>query len=213
VQHKTLPPRPFSLELVQQILGRAKVHQERALRTGLPGVATGLAWTQSGGSILFVEAMALYKETMDHHDRLVMEKMTTTTTKNEEDDTTYHDLHPPPPPSSSVSSSSTSKMELCLTGALGDIMKESAHLALTWCQGFFMSPHAPAASHAHQEPSCASSSSSVSLSSSSSSSLFSFPRPRFDNIASLHVHFPHGATPKDGPSAGIAIVCAIISVG
>ncbi|MCC5794361.1 MAG: endopeptidase La [Chromatiales bacterium] len=41
------------------ILGPAKFEAEVALRTGLPGVATGLAWTQAGGDILFIEASAV----------------------------------------------------------------------------------------------------------------------------------------------------------
>jgi len=43
-------------ELVRESLGRPRVHSEAALRTEVPGVATGLAWTPVGGDVLFVEA-------------------------------------------------------------------------------------------------------------------------------------------------------------
>lgn len=43
-------------ELVRELLGRPRVHSEAALRTEVPGVATGLAWTPVGGDVLFVEA-------------------------------------------------------------------------------------------------------------------------------------------------------------
>ncbi|OQR81607.1 peroxisomal Lon protease [Thraustotheca clavata] len=128
-------PNVISTELVSTILGNDMIHNEVALRTGVTGVATGLAWTPSGGSILFVEATALSA----------------------------------PKDGASIG--------LKLTGALGDVMKESAQLALTWLQ-----VNLPNLGHP------------------------------LENMAEIHLHFPHGATPKDGPSAGIAIVCALVSV-
>jgi len=71
--------------LVHEALGRPKFFQEAASRTAVPGVATGLAVTGTGGDVLFVEAAAM--------------------------------------PGSE---------ELVLTGQLGDVMKESARIALTW---------------------------------------------------------------------------------
>src|SRR5262249_26396632 len=73
------------LALVREALGRPKFFQEAASRTAVPGVATGLAVTGTGGDVLFVEAAAM--------------------------------------PGSE---------ELVLTGQLGDVMKESARIALTW---------------------------------------------------------------------------------
>jgi ATP-dependent Lon protease len=73
------------LELVRDALGRQKVFQESAERTAVPGVATGLAVTGTGGDVLFIEAT-----TMKGKDGLV------------------------------------------LTGQLGDVMKESARIALTY---------------------------------------------------------------------------------
>ncbi len=70
---------------VREALGRAKFFQEAASRTAVPGVATGLAVTGTGGEVLFVEAAAM--------------------------------------PGSDG---------LLLTGQLGDVMKESARIALTW---------------------------------------------------------------------------------
>jgi len=68
---------------------------------------------------------------------------------------------------------------LTLTGQLGDVMKESAHIALSWVRG-----HAP---DLGIEPGA-------------------FRRRSF------HVHVPAGATPKDGPSAGITMVTALASL-
>jgi ATP-dependent Lon protease len=70
---------------VREALGRAKVHQEAAARTAIPGVATGLAVTGVGGDVLFVEAASM-----------------------------------------------PGKNGLVLTGQLGDVMKESARIALTY---------------------------------------------------------------------------------
>jgi ATP-dependent Lon protease len=78
-------PVTVDLELIRDALGRQKVFQESAERTAVPGVATGLAVTGTGGDVLFVEAT-----TMKGKDGLV------------------------------------------LTGQLGDVMKESARIALTY---------------------------------------------------------------------------------
>ena len=80
---------------VRDALGRQKVFQEAALRTAVPGVATGLAVTGTGGDVLFVEATS-----MEGKDGLV------------------------------------------LTGQLGDVMKESARIALSYVRG-----HARRAGH------------------------------------------------------------------
>jgi ATP-dependent Lon protease len=78
-------PIVVDLDGVRDALGRQRFWQEAAERTALPGVATGLAVTGTGGDVLFVEATR-----MDGDDRLV------------------------------------------LTGQLGDVMKESAQIALSW---------------------------------------------------------------------------------
>ena len=72
---------------VMEALGRPKFQQEVAARTGVPGVATGLAVTGAGGDVLFVEAASM-----------------------------------------------AGKGGLVLTGQLGDVMKESARIALTYVQ-------------------------------------------------------------------------------
>jgi ATP-dependent Lon protease len=79
------PPVVLDLAAVRDALGRQRFYQEAAERTAVPGVATGLAVTGTGGEILFVEATA-----MDGSEPLV------------------------------------------LTGQLGDVMKESARIALSW---------------------------------------------------------------------------------
>ena len=56
---KAQAPVAIDLELVREALGRQKVFQEAAIRTAVPGVATGLAVTGTGGDVLFVEANAM----------------------------------------------------------------------------------------------------------------------------------------------------------
>lgn len=114
------------------ILGPAKFESEVAMRTSVPGVATGLAWTPAGGDILFIEASRV--------------------------------------PGSG---------KLILTGQLGEIMKESAQAALSLVKGKL---NAMAVS------------------------------PELLENSDLHVHVPAGATPKDGPSAGVAIFTALFSL-
>jgi ATP-dependent Lon protease len=81
---KAEPPVTIDLDAVRDALGRQRFFRESAERTAVPGVATGLAVTGTGGDVLFVEA---------------------TTTKGGE--------------------------KLVLTGQLGDVMKESAQIALS----------------------------------------------------------------------------------
>jgi ATP-dependent Lon protease len=85
---KLEPPVEIDLETVRDALGRQKFFQESASRTALPGVATGLAVTGTGGDVLFVEATAM-----------------------------------------------SGKGDLQLTGQLGDVMKESARIALSYVRG------------------------------------------------------------------------------
>jgi ATP-dependent Lon protease len=108
------------------ILGPKRYENEVALRTSVPGVATGLAWTPVGGDILFIEAAKV--------------------------------------PGSG---------KLILTGQLGEVMKESAQAALTLARTFI--------------------------------------GEAFDKV-DIHIHVPAGATPKDGPSAGVAMFLAIVSL-
>jgi ATP-dependent Lon protease len=114
------------------ILGARKVESELAMRTSVPGVATGLAWTPVGGDILFVEATRI--------------------------------------PGSG---------KLILTGQLGDVMKESAQAALSLVK-----------SRARQ---------------------WGIGESLFEK-SDIHVHVPAGAIPKDGPSAGVAMFIALVSL-
>jgi ATP-dependent Lon protease len=117
---------------LHEILGARRFEAEVAMRTGIPGVATGLAWTPVGGDILFVEAART--------------------------------------PGSG---------RLILTGQLGDVMKESAQAALSLVKSRSTQPGATA-----------------------------------DSLekADIHIHVPAGATPKDGPSAGVAMFVALTSL-
>ena len=118
----------------RELLGRQKFFSETRRRTRVPGVATGLAWTPTGGDVLFVEATA-----MPGTGRLV------------------------------------------ITGQLGDVMKESAQAALSFVR-------ANAAEVA--------------------------PGVEEDWFAThdIHIHVPAGAVPKDGPSAGVAMTVALVSL-
>ena len=81
-------PVTLDLDAVREALGRQRHFQESAIRTAVPGVATGLAVTGAGGDVLFVEATAM-----------------------------------------------DGKPGLTLTGQLGDVMKESAQIALSYVRG------------------------------------------------------------------------------
>jgi ATP-dependent Lon protease len=114
------------------VLGAPRFEGEIAMRTSVPGVATGLAWTPVGGDILFIEATRI-----------------------------------------------PGKGALILTGQLGDVMRESAQAALTLVK-------------------------SRTAQLEIDSSLF--------ERSDIHVHVPAGATPKDGPSAGVAMFTALASL-
>jgi ATP-dependent Lon protease len=114
------------------ILGPRRFENEVAMRTSLPGVATGLAWTPTGGDILFIEATRV-----------------------------------------------AGGGRLILTGQLGDVMKESAQAALTLVK-------ARAAS-------------------------IGIDTGLFEK-SDVHIHVPAGAIPKDGPSAGVAMFVALVSL-
>jgi ATP-dependent Lon protease len=85
---KAEAPVTIDVDVVRDALGRQKVFQEAALRTAVPGVATGLAVTGTGGDVLFVEATSM-----------------------------------------------KGKDGLVLTGQLGDVMKESTRIALSYVRG------------------------------------------------------------------------------
>ena len=114
------------------ILGAPKFESETAMRTSVPGVATGLAWTPVGGDILFIEATRI--------------------------------------PGSG---------RLILTGQLGEVMKESAQAALSIVKN--------------------------------RAAALGIDAGRFEK-SDIHVHVPAGAIPKDGPSAGVAMFMALVSL-
>lgn len=117
---------------IESYLGPPKIFKDQVLHKDQVGVATGVAWTVTGGDILFVEASRM-----------------------------------------------KGKGILSLTGSLGDVMKESAQAALSFAR-------------AHAEE-------------------FGIDG-RIFSTNDFHVHIPEGAIPKDGPSAGITIATALISI-
>lgn len=76
----------------------------------------------------------------------------------------------------------SSKHEMKLTGTLGDVMKESCQIALSLCRSIL--------------------------------SKDDMNKQILEDIekSTIHIHFPDGATPKDGPSAGVAITCLLMSI-
>ena len=119
-------------ENLQEYLGVSHIDHDMYDISEYCGVVTGLAWTQVGGEILYIE--------------------------------------------SSINTQKGGK--LSLTGNLGDVMKESAQLALEFIK-----------SHNKQ---------------------LGISDEDLENH-SVHIHVPEGAIPKDGPSAGIAILTALVS--
>jgi ATP-dependent Lon protease len=117
---------------VEKVLGPPRFENELAMRTSVPGVATGLAWTPVGGDILFIEA-----------------------------------------------AKAAGDGKLILTGQLGEVMRESAQAALSLVK--------------------------------TQASQLDIEDVDFAKI-DIHVHVPAGATPKDGPSAGVAMFIALASL-
>ncbi len=119
-------------DALREILGAPRFENDVAMRTSVPGVATGLAWTPVGGDILFIEATRF-----------------------------------------------AGTGRLILTGQLGDVMKESAQTALslvkTRVRDLGLDPEGL-------------------------------------DKSDIHIHVPAGAIPKDGPSAGVAIFTALVSL-
>jgi len=117
---------------IATVLGQPRFEGEIALRTSIPGGATGLAWTPVGGDILFIEATRV-----------------------------------------------PGKGGLILTGQLGDVMRESVQAAMTLVK--------------------------------SKATQLGIDPQAFEK-SDIHVHVPAGATPKDGPSAGVAMFTALTSL-
>ena len=117
---------------LHKYLGVRKYYPEMDQEESQVGLATGLAWTQVGGEVLYVEASLI-----------------------------------------------GGKGELIVTGQIGDVMQESARAALSYARANFKK--------------------------------FGIEEGALDNF-DVHIHVPAGAIPKDGPSAGIAMATALISV-
>ncbi len=117
---------------VPELLGPPKFLRDDKLGESQVGVVQGLAWTQAGGEVLYVEALKM-----------------------------------------------KGKGSLALTGQLGDVMKESAHAAMSYAK-------------AHMDE-------------------LGIPEDFFEKF-DIHVHLPAGAIPKDGPSAGVTLTTALVSL-
>jgi len=121
-------------EIVQEFLGGIKVRSEGEIaeRTKRAGVVVGLAWTPSGGDILFIEANTM-----------------------------------------------KGKGGFTMTGQIGQVMQESMQAALTWVR--------------------------------SNAIILGIPETFFAEH-DIHIHVPAGAIPKDGPSAGVTMATALVSL-
>ncbi|AWU42652.1 endopeptidase La [Blattabacterium punctulatus] len=120
----------LNIEKIEEILGIPN-DPDRYEGNNITGVVTGLAWTNFGGDILYIE-----------------------------------------------SSISKGKGNLSITGNLGDVMKESATIALQYIKAHYEEFHID---------------------------------PKMFEEKNVHVHVPEGAVPKDGPSAGIAMLTSLVS--
>src|ERR1700747_401394 len=121
-------------EIVQEFLGGIKIRTEGEIaeRTKRAGVAVGLAWTQAGGDVLFIEANTM-----------------------------------------------KGKGSFTMTGQIGQVMQESMQAALTWVR--------------------------------SNAAQLGIPESFFAEH-DIHIHVPAGAIPKDGPSAGVTMATALVSL-
>jgi ATP-dependent Lon protease len=117
---------------VKQYLGPGKYYVEVAEVKEKLGIATALAWTETGGEIIFIEATRM-----------------------------------------------KGKSQLIMTGSLGEVMKESAQAALSYIR--------------------------------SNTDSLKVPDDFFEGH-DVHIHIPAGAIPKDGPSAGLTIAVALLSL-
>ncbi|NOS69721.1 MAG: endopeptidase La [Verrucomicrobia bacterium] len=125
-------PLKIERDALTNYLGHPPFVSETAENISEVGIATGLAWTPTGGEVLFIEVTRM-----------------------------------------------TGKGNLLLTGSLGDVMKESAQTALSYLRSQAENLGLDIADYARHD---------------------------------IHIHVPAGATPKDGPSAGVAIVAALSSL-
>ncbi len=121
-------------EKIKTLLGPEKYLREDRLKESKVGVSTGLAWTQAGGEILYVEAIRI---------------------------------------------SSSAGKGIILTGRLGKVMEESAKAAYSYIRMYSEKAGIPTEWFKKNE---------------------------------IHIHLPAGATPKDGPSAGVTLATALISL-
>ena len=119
-------------EVVEKVLGPARMERDKYENNEVAGVVTGLAWTRVGGDILFIESIL-----------------------------------------------SKGKGQLNITGNLGKVMKESATIAMEYIK--------------------------------SNADSFGISPEVFDKY-NVHIHVPEGATPKDGPSAGITMLTSLVSL-
>ncbi|WP_010519745.1 endopeptidase La [Croceivirga radicis] len=121
-----------SNEIVEKVLGPARLERDKYENNDVAGVVTGLAWTSVGGDILFIESIL-----------------------------------------------SKGKGALNITGNLGKVMKESATIAMEYIK--------------------------------SNATEFGIEPSIFEKY-NVHIHVPEGATPKDGPSAGITMLTSLVSL-
>ena len=119
-------------EIIEKVLGPARLERDKYENNDVAGVVTGLAWTSVGGDILFIESIL-----------------------------------------------SKGKGALNITGNLGKVMKESATIAMEYIK--------------------------------SNADRFGINPEVFDKY-NAHIHVPEGATPKDGPSAGITMLTSLVSL-
>ncbi|UKK02126.2 endopeptidase La [Theileria orientalis] len=138
------------------------------------GVVMGLAWTNAGGATMYVEA---HGQMMDKYGNLIEPNRSKDGEDQGAEDSADGDRKSDH--YDGQERELKGKGSLKITGHLGNVMTESAQIALTYCKTFIRK---------HQ------------------------PKNIFLDEADIHIHVPEGATPKDGPSGGITMACALISI-
>ena len=141
----------FDRNTIEKVLGPPRFDRHDSKhRVSSPGAAAGLVWTSVGGQVQYIECLIISSSQENE--------------ENSRKSTEY------PSPSGTLK----------LTGRMGDVLNESAHIALSWIRGNCdRIPHLNK-QNAHR--------------------------------ANVHIHLPSGAQQKDGPSAGITLVVALVSL-
>ena len=171
----TTPPIIVDEALISEVLGpRRYLGPDAAHHVSSPGAAAGLVWTPAGGAVQYIECLMVGNNNHDNN------------------------KHPNTGGGGGAAPRSTAAPGvLTLTGQLGDVLEESAKIALSWVRG-----------HSQQLGLVSSPSSTEEENGDGGDDLANCPARWWD----VHIHLPAGGVPKDGPSAGVTLAVALLSL-